>query len=193
MKHVLTIITMALAALLVPTACGESEYEYSNERCYFVFDNSTHIDATLQSALNQMSPGVFCRVTLGTENGSTYFHFESNQGLKSKQKANAVDMRRSCILGIYNKTGIIVGYANLTSPAILYAYDSQCPNCYYSTNSPSYKLTMTSAGHAVCSRCKREYDMNNGGIVAKGDTGRKMLRYRASCTGALGVLSVVNK
>lgn len=184
---------IALVALLIPTSCGKSEFEYSGEQCYFVFDNSTHQDATLQSALNQMSPGIFCRVTLGTEGGATMFYFESNQGLESKQKANAVDLRRSIVLGVYNKSGIIVGYGNLSSPAQLYAYDSQCPNCYYNSNTPSYKLSMNSAGHAVCGKCKREYDMNNGGIISKGDAGRKLMRYRVTCTGALGVLSVNNR
>lgn len=184
---------IALSALLLTASCGKSEFEYSGEQCYFVFDNSTHLDATLQSALNQASPGVFCRVSLGTEGGATVFCFDSNQGLSSKQKANAVDLRRSIILGVYNKSGIIVGYGNLNNPATLYAYDSQCPNCYYSTNSPSYRLTMTSAGHAVCGKCKREYDLNNRGIVVKGDEGRKLMRYRVTCTGALGVLSVNNR
>ena len=45
-------------------------------------------------------------------------------------------------LGLYNKSGIIVGFSNLSSPATLYIYDSQCPNCYYETQTMSHRLTM---------------------------------------------------
>ena len=49
-------------------------------------------------------------------------------------------MHRTCALGIYNKTVIIVGYGNLSSPAVFYCYDSQCPNCYAETNMVNNKL-----------------------------------------------------
>ena len=35
-------------------------------------------------------------------------------------------------------------------------------------------------GHAVCDRCHRTYDMNNEGLIVKGDKGRKLIRYRVS-------------
>ncbi len=189
----LTALAAAVAVAFSAVSCGQSEYEYSTESCYLVFDNTTHLDPTLQSAMNEMSPGVFCRITLSTESGVTYFCFESNHGASSKSRADAVDLRRSIILGAYNKSGIIVGYANLGSPATLYAYDSQCPNCYAEHGTPSYKMSMTTAGHAVCATCKREYDMNNGGIVSKGEQGKKLMRYRALSTGTLGVLTVSSR
>jgi hypothetical protein len=193
MKHAIAVITTVLVALVAFSGCDKSDYEYCTEQCYFVFDNSEHLSSVLQGALNSTSPGTFCRITTRTSNGAKVFHFEDNYGNTDDKYANAKDQRRSCVLGIYNKTGIIVGYGNLGLPATLYAYDSQCPNCYYSTNTPSYCLSMTSAGHAVCSNCKREYDMNNGGIVAKGDAGKKLLRYRrVTCTGPQGILSVQN-
>lgn len=193
MKTWVTAAFAALAVLAATTACDNSEFEYCNEECYFVFDNSVHLSSTLTGALNNMSPGTFCRITSRSDRGALVFHFEDNNGNSDDKYANSEDLRRRCVLGIYNKTGIIVGYGNMSVPAQLYAYDSQCPNCYYSTNTPSYCLGMTSAGHAVCSNCKREYDMNNGGIVAKGDAGRNLLRYRrVSCTGPQGVLSVRN-
>lgn len=176
--------------VLMLAACSKDSFDFSSLRAYFVFDNATHQDATLQSALNPMSPGVFCRVSEGIEGKSTYFYFESNQGLSSKQKANADDMRRTRVIGIYNKTGVIVGYGNLSSPAVFYAYDSQCPNCYGETNMANYKLTMNSKGIATCPKCKRQYDLNNNGITADG--GKKLIKYRASTTGPLGVLSINN-
>ena len=193
MKKSVTLLFAVLLAFALPAGCGKSEFEYSSERCYFVIDNSVHLDAVLQGALNSASPGTFCRISAGTDKGVLTFSFDDNYGNHSSKHANSEDLRRSCVLGIYNKTGIIVGYGNLGTPAPLYAYDSQCPNCYYSTNTPSYCLRLTSAGHAVCSRCRREYDMNNGGLVAKGDPGSHLLRYRrVSCTGPQGVLVVQN-
>lgn len=167
-------------------ACDNADFDYSGERCYFIFDNSKHQDATLQSALNPMAPGIFCRIYEGQEGGSLFFYFKNNHGLDSKKKANAEDIRRTRQIGVYNKSGIIVGYA---PDGMLYAFDCQCPNCYYDTAMANYKLTVNTAGIATCNSCKREYDLNNNGLCANG---RKLIKYRASCSGPLGVLSVVN-
>lgn len=176
-------------AVLVLGACSEAKFDYSPQKVYFIFDNAVHQDATLQSALNPMSPGVFCRIYEGMDGGARYFYFESNQGLTSRKKPTAVDTDRTRIIGVYNKTGIIVGYGNLSSPAPLYAYDSQCPNCYAEKGTPSFKLSLDSKGIATCPTCKRTYDLNNNGITADGD---KLMKYRATCTGPLGLLSVNN-
>lgn len=176
-------------AVLVLGACSEAKFDYSSQKVRFSFNNAVYQDATLQSALNPMSPGVFCRIYEGMEGISRYFYFESNQGLTSRKKATAEDTRRTCIIGVYNKTGIIVGYGNLSSPAPLYAYDSQCPNCYAEKGTPSFKLSLDPKGIATCPTCKRTYDLNNNGITANGD---KLMKYRASCTDPLGLLSVVN-
>lgn len=176
-------------AVLVLGACSEAKFDYSPQKVYFIFDNAVYQDATLQSALNPMSPGVFCRIYEGMDGRSRYFYFESNQGLTSRKKATAEDTRCTCIIGVYNKTGIIVGYGNLSSPAPLYAYDSQCPNCYAEKGTASFKLSIDSKGIATCPTCKRTYDLNNNGITANGD---KLMKYRASSTGPLGLLSVVN-
>lgn len=171
------------------TGCSKADYEYASERAYFIFDNSIHQDKTLQTATNNMSPGVFCRIWEGSEEGSVFFYFANNQGLTSKQKAYAEEIRRTRVIGVYNKSGVIVGYGNLTSPAELYVYDSQCPNCYNSTNMANYRLTLTSDGHAVCPNCKRKYDLNSRGITTDG---KKLMRYRATCSGPLGTLVVNN-
>lgn len=180
---------MALLCLLLCQSCSKDSFDFSSIHAFFFFDNSTHQDATLQSALNPMSPGVFCRITEETEGKTVFFRFESNQGLSSRKKADAQDMQRSRVMGLYNKTGIIVGYGNLSSPAVFYCYDSQCPNCYAETNMLNYKLALNSRGIATCQKCKREYDLNNNGVCSNG---KKLIKYRATTTGPLGVLSVSN-
>ena len=165
----ITRIAIALCALIF-AACTDADFEYASERCTFFFNNGVYQDATLQSALNPMSPGVFCNIYEGTESAGE-------------------DARRTFTLGLYNKSGIIVGFSNLSSPATLYIYDSQCPNCYYETQTMSHRLTMDTRGFATCPTCKRQYDLNNRGITSNG---KKLLRYRGSTTGPLGVLSVSN-
>ena len=189
MKH-LYIIIVCLAALL--SAWSDTENEFSNYRSYLVFQNDRHQDMTLASALNQNAPGTFCRISFGVRNGAECYFFNNNQGLSSYKAATSLDLQRSNIIGVYNSSGVIVGYGNLDMPATLYAYDSQCPNCYKNTGKPAYQLTMNERGWATCTRCHRTYDMNNGGIISEGDKGDKLIRYRAATTGALGTLSVTN-
>ena len=168
----------------------ENENEYTGNSCYFIFENNGPRSTALASAMNPMSPGIFCRITTS---GEDYYTFTSNQGLTDRVVRNAIDKQRTVELGVYNETGIIVGYGNLNNPATFYAYDSQCPNCYKNTNLPRYSLTINSDGTAECGSCHRKYDMNNGGIVSAGYDGDSMMRYRnARTTGPLGVLSVSN-
>lgn len=179
-----------MAVLTLFTACGDTEYEFNgNYPTFFIFENNASRSAALASAMNPMSPGIFCRITTSGEN---YYSFTSNQGLSDRVSKTAIDKSRTVILGVYNETGIMVGYGNLDSPATFYAYDSQCPNCYKSTNLPRYSLTMNTDGTAACGSCHRKYDMNNGGLVISGDKGDKLIRYHASTTGPQGVLQVSN-
>ena len=179
------------------TSCGDTEYEYSGYPAYFIFENNAGRSAALASAMNAQSPGIFCRITLssaasGEHGNRLLFNFASNQGLSDVSALSAIDEQRTIQLGVYNMTGIIVGFGNLNNPPTFYAYDSQCPNCYKNTNMPRYSLTMNTDGTAECGSCHRKYDMNNGGIVVAGDGGDKMMRYHASTTGPEGVLVVTN-
>ena len=181
-----------LSSLLLPLfliSCGESEFEYSNHRAYCVFDNSQHLDATLSSAMNAMSPGIFCRISISSE---TYIDFENNQGLKSRVALNAIERQRLFELGVYNGSGVIVGYGTFDNPPVFFGYDAQCPNCYEESNMPRYQLSISSDGKAACKNCHRQYDMNNGGIIVSGSNGDKLIRYHASTTGPMGVLTVNN-
>ncbi|RRC98748.1 hypothetical protein [Prevotella sp. OH937_COT-195] len=181
----------AVLLLMLLTACSNAEFEFSKQQCYFVFDNAEHNDPALTSALIAASPGTFCRIYL---KGSRKFGFRTNRGLESETTMNANDAKRTCILGVYNESGIIVGYG--TFGGTLYAYDAQCPNCYAETGMPRYMLTMTDGGHAKCKTCSRTYDMNNGGIVIANGRGndKKLIRYRATYndSGTHRVLSVNN-
>ncbi len=178
-----------ILSLLLFAACGESEIEFSGHHAYFVFDNSQHLNPVLIGSMNAMSPGIFCRISTAPNN---QLAFENNYGQKANSTLNAIDQRRTMQLGVSNSSGIIVGFGNLNNPAIFYAYDAQCPNCYEEVNIPSFQLAINNEGKATCRRCARAYDLNNGGIVSKGEGGAKLFRYRATTTGPSGLLSVNN-
>jgi len=180
---------LIIIGLLLLTSCGDTQYEYSSRTCYFVFDNSVHNDATLAAAMTPYS-GVFTQVTLATHGGANYFVFQSNQGNSSEAIYNAIDSRRTQILGM--NQGLIVGYGSLSDPLVFYAFDRECPNCFDPDAIPirSHPLQMDTRGIATCSLCKRSYDLNNGGIITQGEAGNKLTRYRASTTGPYGVISV---
>jgi hypothetical protein len=169
--------------------CGDTEFEFSSRPCFLYIDNSIHQDATLQAAMTPYS-NVFVKVTKEMDGGVQYFRFESNHGASSRVKLDAWDLKRTLILGANN--GVIVGYGSLSDPLTFYAFDKECPNCFMPDQVPvrSRPLKMTTGGMAVCSVCGREYDMNIGGKISKGDKGSKMTRYRTKIGGPLGVLEV---
>lgn len=178
----------AIIAMLLLAACGSDDYTYSNFHCNLYIDNSTHQDATLASAMNAMSPGVFCKISYVASSKS--YAFSSNQGQSSTSVFDARDTERGNSGRIGMNNGVIVGYGNLSDGAF-YAFDAQCPNCFDYNAIPmrNYPLTTTSSGMAVCANCKRQYNMNTGGNCTN-NTGKGMTQYRATTTGALGTLFV---
>ena len=185
--------------LLFFACSSDSQYDTSH-KCYLVIDNSIHLDPTLMSCMNSMSPGVFCRVSLGAKNGVPTYFVESNQingetkqQMKSSFTLNDVDRQRTKLLGIYNESGLIVGFGNLDNPPVFYAYDALCPNCYEVSMPGCYKpMTMNSVGIASCSLCRRTYNLNTGGNIVSGESGRQLYRYRATTSGPQGILMVRN-
>lgn len=188
-KIIFTISTFILSLLtMMFSSCGEAEFEYSSAPCYLIIDNSLHQDATLASALTQYS-GTYVTITIITKSGARYFSFINNVGKHTESIFNAYDERRSLILG-YNG-GLIVGYGN-SIDGILYAFDRECPNCFDPNMLPlkSRPLSVSENGIATCSYCKRQYNLNIGGFICKGDKGKKMTKYNCPPTKPYGILSV---
>lgn len=188
-KIIFTISTFILSLLtMMFSSCGEAEFEYSSAPCYLIIDNSLHQDATLASALTQYS-GTYVTITIITKSGARYFSFTNNAGKHTESIFNAYDERRSLILG-YNG-GLIVGYGN-SIDGVLYAFDRECPNCFDPNMLPlkSRPLSVSEDGIATCSYCKRQYNLNIGGFICKGDKGKKMTKYNCPPTKPYGILSV---
>ena len=186
-------VVSLLAAFGLLASCTSDDYTYSSMHLGIYINNATHQDATLASAMNAASPGVFCRVSY--EASSRSFVFASNQGQQSKSRLNAKETEMGFYGRIGMNNGIIVGYGNLSTGAsgayTFYAYDAQCPNCFDYNAIPvkRYPLTMNTAGIATCAKCKRQYNMNTGGNCVN-DSGKGLTTYRSSTTGALGYLVV---
>jgi hypothetical protein len=187
-------IALALP-LLFTVACSGDDYTYSSYHCNLVIDNATHNNATLASAMNSMSPGVFCKISY--DNSKKTYVFTNNQGQSSPSNPLSQNeltrLANGSRVGLNN--GLIVGYGNLSSTDtggyVFYAFDAECPNCFDFNAIPlrSYPLTMTTAGIAECANCKRQYNMNTGGNCIN-NTGKGLTTYRAASSGALGTLTV---
>lgn len=190
-KKCRALLVVLLVVLLA--ACGSDDYTYSNYHCNLYIDNSTHQDATLASAMNPASPGVFCKISYNAARRS--YAFSSNQGQSSTSVFDAKDTERGNSSRIGMNNGLFVGYGNLstneTGGYAFYAFDAQCPNCFNYNAIPlrNYPLTMNSSGIATCANCKRQYNMNTGGNCIN-NSGKGMTLYRATTTGALGTLFV---
>lgn len=182
--------------LMAITGCT-SDFTYANYPCYLVIDNSTHMDATLMSAMNAMSPGVFC--TIRCNETKKQYEFTNNLGQSSAVHYDQKDEYRTRAAGMNN--ALIVGFGTLTST--FYAFDRECPLCFDPDAIPvrSKPLSVSGTGVATCTVCHRQWDMNNGGnyIGTENSTDdtqhsavKNLTRYHAGTTGPYGVLSVGN-
>lgn len=175
------------------SACGENaDFRYSDFHPNLTIDNSLHLDATLASGMNALSPGIFVIVQATNKGGAYYFTFQNNQGLRSEKRFTAIDVRLQNQLHMGMNNGVIVGYGNLDNPSIFFAYDQQCPNCFDYNVLPmkNFPLAFDGYGYATCRHCNRSYNLNTDGNIVKGQGGKPLTRYRAATTGANGILRV---
>ena len=177
---------LAVGCLL--SGCSGAEAEYSTWPCRFAFDR---LNPTLATSLNAGSRGVFCLITEQVQKGRKYLLFQNNIGLTSEpEPETAEEVQAKFILGLNN--GIIVGFQTLITEPYggFVAYDVQCPNCVRNENNtinPNYRVTMDTKGIATCPKCKKTYDMNNGGIITNGGEGDTGLEKYVAITDGMHV------
>lgn len=167
------------------SSCGKAEEEYSTWPCRFAYDNMIHNDEVLDLAIKVGSPGTFCLITESSQGGRKYLNFLCSNGKSSKQPESAEEVQAKFILGLNN--GIIVGFQTLNQEPYggFVGYDVQCPNCVRRENNtvnPNYRITMNENGIATCSKCGREYDLNNGGLLRNGQEGDTGLQKYVAIT-----------
>lgn len=185
----MSVLVLCLGLL---SGCNNEGFEYNDYHCNLTIDNSKHLNITLASAMDAMTPGVFCTIRYAITDGVTYFVFSNNYGDQSKSMFNAIDENLQSHRRIGMNNGLIVGFGNLDSPPLFYAYDLQCPNCFDLEAIPvrSYPLDVKGSGVASCAKCKRSYNLNTGGNIVSGDKGSPLKPYRAATSGPNGVLRV---
>lgn len=185
--NLLNVLTIILVVLCCFTACiDEGDRLYTNIRAFFWY---TRVITTppLHRALG--NPGQFCKITF-EKNGR--YVFASPNGESYVYTPTALDQ--------YGKpefvAGFIVGTSgipDLTGNFYSVAFDLVCPNCYRDNAIPR-KCNFDSKNHTIvkCSLCSRSYNLDNGGIVVAGKSGRPLYRYRMSYAPATGVLFIQN-
>lgn len=148
--------------------------------------------------MNPYSSGTFCRISLGVKSGAQVFFLKSNAGEEAEITLLAEDTQRANSLGIYNESGLIVGYSNLPSASErpeFYAYDALCPNCYEANAATRFaplQMEDVAFGQCRCTACGRTYNLNTGGNIATGSGGKQLYRYHAETSGPNGYLKVYN-
>ena len=196
MKRLISYLLPLVSYLFFLTSCG-AEQMYSSWSCCFSFENNLYHDQTIGAAINPDIPGIFCKITEESRGGTRYLIFENNQGASTRHQMTGKELQRNMRLG--QNGGIIVGVQNMGDFRFA-AYDLQCPNCARRENNiitPYYPVAFDKIGSGTvsCAKCGDQYDLNNGGLLVKGQEGDKGLeRYRnASTGGPMGVVVVLSQ
>lgn len=164
-------VVMLLPCLM---SCSEDvENYYSSYTARFTYRYVNTVPQ-LYSALN--SPGIFA--TIRAEIGK--IKFEGETGTSTEVNMTAVNQYQQFYFGI---GGFIVGLPNIpelgADIAVPVCFDLACPNCYYDFHLQK-KLELESGGVASCANCGRTYNLNNQGVIAEGEPGNSLFRYRMS-------------
>ena len=156
--------------------------EYSRNPAFFRYPN-VNTTPELRAALN--SPGEFCKITFP----NPYYLFTNAHGHSTQVNRTSLEA--------YGKPVFISGFLvgtpavpNSSSNFYQVAYDLVCPNCFYES-SIQRALDFSGVDAMVCSRCGREYDLNNQGMV-KNREGIPLEKYRMTYAQSQGVLIIQN-
>ncbi len=146
--------------------------KYCNLPARFTY-NPVSAVSQLYTSCNSM--GQWCTITMSASGNQ--FVFTNTEGSTSVNRTQ-VNNYTGFYLGL---SGFLVGLPNI--PELGYdhttvtCYDRACRNCYeeaYVTK----PVTLNTDGTATCPKCNRTYNLNSQGIVAQGDAGKSLYRYR---------------
>lgn len=177
-------------AIGIVFSCEKADNRFSNHYARFTY-SPVNAKPNLYRACTSL--GEFCSITYPP--GVNYV-------IKSPSTPSAVDyIPRTAlhgytgfVLGIGG--GLIVGLPSipemLAQESQVTCYDLCCSNCYQNYHVLK-QLEIQVGGVAVCYSCARSYDLNNQGIVTKGDAGRSLFRYYVHYYSPTFTLTVDNK
>lgn len=183
---VMLVVFMATGIL---SSCEKADNRYSAYRAYFRY-NPVSAKPNLFRACTSL--GEFCSITYPP--GVNYV-------VKSPSTSSSVDyIARTALQGYQGFVlgiggGLVVGMPvlpeMLEQESRVVCYDLCCPNCYQDYHILK-QMALYVGGLASCSSCQRSYDLNNQGIVSKGDAGRSLFRYYVDYYSPTQTLTVSN-
>lgn len=183
---VMLVVFMATGIL---SSCEKADNRYSAYRAYFRY-NPVSAKPNLFRACTSL--GEFCSITYPP--GVNYV-------IKSPSTFSSVDyIARTALQGYQGFVlgiggGLVVGMPvlpeMLEQESRVVCYDLCCPNCYQDYHILK-QMALYVGGLASCSSCQRSYDLNNQGIVSKGDAGRSLFRYYVDYYSPTQTLTVSN-
>ncbi len=171
------------------SSCEEADNRFSNYEARFYYSPVNAVPNLYRACT---SLGEFCSITFPP--GTKYV-------IKSPSTPSAPDyIPRTAIQGyqgfVLGLGGLIVGLPNLPEmleqESQVTCYDLCCPNCHQD-NHIRKQMELRTDGTALCNACNRSYDMNNQGIVARGEAGRSLYRYYVHYNSMNLSLSINNK
>ena len=168
-------IPILLFLSLLLSACRKADTMFCNLPANFTMEH-IYQAPVLYTACN--STGEFCSVT---SKGKT-FEF-SNTKNTSTVNRTAMNDYAGFYLGL---SGFIVGLPTIPElgqdVSHVVCFDLACSNCYHD-NGVTKRLVLQEGGNATCSTCHRTYNLNNVGIISKGEGGKPLYRYRVNLIG----------
>lgn len=192
-RNTIKSLLLLLTAGGILSSCSKLDnHEYCNYPARLVYDGSLNMLQPLSDALNSVNSFAFVSAAPFGDGKTSYYLNASLYGSESKQTLITAEKltKQSHILGLNNR--LIIGKSSMQDNQ-LYVFDAICPNCYESTGvtKNQYMVSFASNGtHVQCPTCKRTYGLLNGGVVVNGESGKKLLRYRASYIGT--TLNIAN-
>ena len=163
---------VALLGSVLVLSCSQSDMRFSSLPARLMVTNTNTIPQLNASLGN---PGEFCTI----EQRGQSFRFTNLSGFTEVNRT-VMASYQSTYLGL---SGFIVGTPAIPEPGEVtqqvVCYDLACPNCY-----DDFAITKSLRLHvgslAYCASCQRSYDLSTQGIVAKGDAGKALIRYRVA-------------
>ncbi|MBQ7443027.1 MAG: hypothetical protein IJS59_04055 [Bacteroidaceae bacterium] len=163
---------LLLVAATLLLACSQTETSFSRLPARLVVSNTNTIPQ-LNAALG--NPGEYCTI----EQRAQSYRFTNLVGFTEVNRT-AMANYQSAYFGL---SGFIVGTPSIPEPGQavqqVVCFDLSCPNCY-DNYAITKSMTLKEGGRAACASCSRTYDLNTQGIVAQGDPGKSLFRYRVT-------------
>ncbi len=166
-----------LCLVLCLASCSGTDGIFSSLPAYFVMDNVLQAPV-LYTSLQSM--GEFCTVRA---TGGKYEFASPTQKTPSYVNITQLGSLSGFYMGL---SGFVVGLPHIPEmghdQSRVVCYDLACPNCYRDYN-VTKRMTLQEGGFTHCTSCSRTYTLNDMGLVAKGEAGHSLIRYRVSYAG----------